>query len=99
MQAQDNHISTPKPEIQKEQPVAQRPMSIQEYTKALRAEAEVAKLRATIAKSMFEETMAMVQLQQLKAGQFNHTQAPKTSQELDEIKEASEEPSETTEID
>lgn len=95
MQAQDNHISTPKPEIQKEQPVAQRPMSIQEYTKALRAEAEVAKLRATIAKSMFEETMAMVQLQQLKAGQFNQ---PKASQN-EPIEEPSEDISETTEID
>lgn len=95
MQAQDNHISTPKTETVQDQPVTQKPMSIQEYTKALRAEAEVAKLRATIAKSMFEETMAMVQLQQLKAGQFNHPQAPKTSQELDEIKEAPE----TTEVD
>lgn len=96
MQAQDNHISTPKPEIQTEQPVTQRPMSIQEYTKALRAEAEVAKLRATIAKSMFEETMAMVQLQQLKAGQFN--KAPQAPQEIDEINQPLEEPSET-EID
>lgn len=89
-----NHISSPKT-IQTEQPVAQKPMSIEQYTQALRKEAEVAKLRASIAKSMFEETMAMVQLQQLKAGQFG---PPKPPQEIPQ-EVPIEDPSETTEIE
>jgi hypothetical protein len=94
-----NHISSSK-KIETEQPVvAQKPMSIEAYTKALRAEAEVAKLRATIAKSMFEETMAMVQLNQLKAGQFGPQKAPQNQPEIDEINPPAEDPSETTEID
>jgi len=85
-----NHISGQKT-VETEQPVApQKQMSIEQYTKALRAEAEVAKLRATIAKSMFEETMAMVQLQQLKAGQFN-ARPP--------AEQPKEDSSETTEVD
>lgn len=56
-----------------EQPVKpQKPMSIDEYIKALRKEAEVAKLRSSIAESMFKENLAMVQLHQLKAGQIGH---------------------------
>lgn len=62
-----NHVSGQKEE---QKVVAQKPMSIEEYTKALRKEAEVAKLRATIAESMFKENLAMVQLRQLQAGQI-----------------------------
>lgn len=95
-----NHISSSK-KIETEQPVVtQKPMSIEAYTKALRAEAEVAKLRATIAKSMFEETMAMVQLQQLKAGQFGTQKFPPAeSAQNDSVDTTREDPSETTEID
>lgn len=78
MTQETNHIvsTEPKARVLDDQPVKpQKPMSIDEYIKALRKEAEVSKLRATIAKSMFEENMAMVQLHQLKAGQFTQ-QAP-----------------------
>lgn len=76
-----------------EQPVKpQKPMSIDEYIKALRKEAEVSKLRATIAKSMFEENMAMFQLNQLRSG--NIGQANSKSQE-----EPIEDPTETPDVD
>lgn len=68
-----------------EQPVKpQKPMSIDEYIKALRKEAEVSKLRATIAKSMFEENMAMFQLNQLKSGNIGQPQRPQEPIERDE---------------
>ena len=47
------------------QGVPQRPMSIENYIKALQKEYEVAKLRSGIAECMFKERMAMVQMKQL----------------------------------
>lgn len=68
-----------------EQPVKpQKPMSIDEYIKALRKEAEVSKLRATIAKSMFEENMAMFQLNQLRSGQIGQAQRPPQEEQSEE---------------
>jgi len=62
--------------VDSEQPVTpQKPMSIEQYTQALKKEHEVARLRAGIAKFMFEENMAMVQLNQLRAGQHMVQQA------------------------
>jgi hypothetical protein len=55
--------------IDTEQPVTpQKPMSIEAYTNALKKEHEVMRLRAGIAKYMFEENMAMMQLNQMRAG-------------------------------
>lgn len=78
-----NYVSGEKPQrAMDEQPVKpQKPMSIDEYTKALRKEAEVAKLRATIAKSMFEENMAMFQLNQLRSGNIGQARPPQEQPE------------------
>lgn len=72
----DNPDKVKSLKIDTEQPVKpQKPMSIDEYIKALRKESEVAKLRASIAKAMFEENMAMLQLNQMRAGQHAVQQA------------------------
>lgn len=72
MTQETNHISSTKKELEDQPVKVQKPMSIDEYIKALRKEAEVAKLRSSIAESMFKENLAMVQLHQLKAGQIGH---------------------------
>lgn len=71
--SETNYVASGSTKVQEremdKQPVKpQKPMSIDEYIKALRKEAEVAKLRASIAESMFKENLNMVQLRQLQAG-------------------------------
>lgn len=93
MSTETNHISAPK--IETEQEVKpQKPMSIEAYISALRKEAEVAKLRATISESIFKENLARVQLQQLAAGQIAAQQNREAPTE-----ETPDNPSETTEIE
>lgn len=90
---QTNHISS-EPRKMDEQPVKpQKPMSIDEYLKALRKEAEVSRLRATIAESMFKENLAMMQLNQLRAG--NMSVGPRPNEDKDTPNESPE----TTEVD
>lgn len=78
-----NHIvsDTPKRPMDTQEVKPQKPMSIDEYIKALRKEAEVSKLRATIAKSMFEENMAMFQLNQLRSGNIGQANTPRPQEE------------------
>lgn len=81
-----------------EQPVKpQKPMSIDEYIKALRKEAEVAKLRSSIAESMFKENLNMVQLRQLQAGIIGGPQPGVTAPP--ELEEEPTDKPESTEVD
>lgn len=70
-----NHVSA------EQQVKPQKPMSIDEYIKALRKEHEVSKLRAGIAENLFKENLAMFQLQQLKAGNIGQP-PPQPKQEI-----------------
>lgn len=91
-----NYVSGSKPERPMDEQTVkpQKPMSIDEYIKALRKEAEVSKLRATIAKSMFEENMAMFQLNQLRSGNIGQANAPRELKE-----ESTEDSTETPDVD
>lgn len=88
-----------KMDIQEVKP--QKPMSIDEYIKALRKEAEVAKLRASIAEAMFKENLNMVQLRQLQAGIIGGPQPGITAPpEVDnEMSQGDSLDSETTQVD
>lgn len=89
MSVQDgiNEVGQPiGPTPKKEEAVPQKPMSIEAYTKALQKEYDVAKLRAGIAKFMFEERMAMTQLRQMEMGMM---QAPQPSEQDSQSEEGS----------
>lgn len=77
-----NHISGSEQQV-----TPQKPMSIDEYIKALRKEHEVARLRSGIAESLFKESLAMVQLGQLKAGQIGGPQRPPDTEPSEETTE------------